>query len=1199
MKHTLLLLTLLFTAVACSQKGTNVGLKISHTFIMGGAATSSIAGGGLMIWGESSTGESFGRLLQDSDELKLSLKNDSWTFYAMAWDGSKNYQGETNSLKDTPFGGIARCGKSSTVALSGNAVAVDLGVTTSGCADSVFAGTPGISAGELPKFKMQFCSDLTYVTSASDTCTDDLADVTRKSYRAPVGSFKVKMHQFVNGTMTDAPFSSLCVSATEGIDLPNLPAGNAKSPFKMSVEYFLGDSECEPPGNAVRGAQVLNLPNGVGNANAVTKYMASSALHKQFVKLTPEEVCNGRTSTTLGLHPFAAGDGSPLHPFVICSVPQWHAINAYPDSMTKSYKLQADLDFNPFSKGLSSLPLPPQFDCLDLGSNFLPLGYTAATCAGGVMNWDNITSFTGNFSGNGFTIKNLRLRAEKRNHLGLFAYIQGNGTKIGDVNFEKPEIGGLNRVGTLAGEISGVGNSSSLIINKIKISSVDIEARTATGPSDVGGLVGYLQLTTLKQVWMTNSRVRGDSSNTGGVIGYAYQTDLSNISAEVDIEANSPLSKIDIGGVAGRIENSASSWMKHEGGINTNGNQVGGITGSLINTSLRNFYTISSLYTNDGSTAGKLGGVIGWWSANANYELGAGYSLSTVNSPCISACSQGSVVGQISGTGPVTYLSIYHLDPNTSAVPNLSVRSFSTFTNSSVLSTLLDSSEDDWKHVPGVYPRFDFEYHPCSSGISGTGSGTAASPKIICNSDQYLALSSGATNTFHKLMANIRLSSTNTTQFDIPTFSSILDGNGKALIGGHSDYASNTSTSHIGTLTGKISNLRILGMSRNRNTTSGASMPASVFVNDNSGVLENLQIYTYPKFKEYASGFVGHNNTNGQIKYVRYNGRVEGEYSIASLVYKNSGTIADTKVNGELKCGAAACSFMAPVAIQNYGTISRVESSSHLFDDIGRATSNVSMIVDENHGLIQDVVVPKYSHFRINGSAAYYFHRANMSSGQLNRVLHFGRLIFGEFNPGVVMNGFPSVSNSYTNPAPGIHNNVFRGGVSGKELLMEVPFTCSGNNVLNIPTWSGMTAWSSYSSSYNSLTPNDKKFVVMFELSNGVREFQQVISLSGQMFSIPSPSCVTTGGKVSLYQTDDLMVIPGTATPTSDVILPQMGSNVGVYGATWRPLIWDMNDPFDHDTMLDYYAYKLGMSSTPVTKAVWELDDGELRLFED
>lgn len=219
---TFVLMALLFT-YGCSQKGTNVKLEVSNNFIFGGTNTAAIAGGGLMVWGQRAEGGSFGKTLEDSDEINVPLPNGSWTFYAMAWDGTTNYS--NSAATNQVFGGTVRCAISSAL-LDGQAAAVNLTVNNANCSDPVFAGTIG-TTGIAPNLKVpgarfNFCRGTLSISGPAELCTDSKLDNRQRARKSTVSSFRVtlKNHLSLAGgrSLSADGLKGQCVTFSGDID---------------------------------------------------------------------------------------------------------------------------------------------------------------------------------------------------------------------------------------------------------------------------------------------------------------------------------------------------------------------------------------------------------------------------------------------------------------------------------------------------------------------------------------------------------------------------------------------------------------------------------------------------------------------------------------------------------------------------------------------------------------------------------------------------------------------------------------------------------------------------------------------------------------------------------------------------------------------------------------------------------------------
>ncbi len=1256
----LLFLATLFVVASCSQKGSPVKLEVSHNFAFGNsAALQAVSAGGLMVWGKSSEGSAFAQALEGADDLNLSLANGTWTFYAMAWDGTINY---TNSAGTAiPWGGVQRCAKSDPVTLNGSLANVQLNINNANCADAVFAGTvPTTTVGPnifIAPTQFNFCRGIAGIGDASHLCTDSRIDNRQRERKAYIGSFIVNMKTYsvVNGAKTitgsikgmctemqgsqELPTAETTSDASyyggSSIKVPGLPAGGPGMPFHIEIEMFPGNSQCDDPAlgaQGIRGSLVKQFPNGIAVTEPVShKYFPhidntnTIFKHKQYLQITSESICNGRNATGMDFHPFAAGEGTRNNPYIICSVPQFHAINESNTHMSKHFKLEANLDFNPYSNGLAGTGVvPAEFQCLEHGTNFIPVGYHAATCAGpgNPLVYGTLENFTGTFNGGAYTISNLRLRDKDQTNLGLFASINGT-TEVGNFNIENVEIEGSDHIGLISGAAQGASSPGSILFWNINAKKVDIQARNDNPATEsvVGGFIGRLDNATLFRVSVKNSKVRGENSKVGGLIGYGTYVNLNEVAAEVNIDANSPIyPKYYVGGVVGLAENMQMDYVKHEGALYTNATKTGGIAGAISSaSSLTNFYANSHVVTNDNSPSNYLGGVVGSW--NGGSAIGPGYTMSIVKSDCTSACTQGPVAGYIASQ-PGTQGVILTLPPSetgegasaTSFSGETPVSSISDMRNSSNFSTFTSTGAYNWIVVNGEWPRLDFEYHPCTSvintvNVSGSGLGTAASPKIICNEAQYLNLGSAAAGTYHKLAGNIRLTMAGTSQYDIPNFAAVLDGNNKMILGGYSNASGVSPIGHIGTIAASaiIKNLHISGMGRESNdNTTNISNPHGAFAAINNGKIHNVKFWTDSKYTRFGAGVVGINGSTGELKSLSVEGKLQGYYdSFASIAVVNNGLIQNVKTNSELVCiEGAGCAHFAGLVVQNNstGTIKRTEMGSRLREQSGCIAIDTSMLVDTNSGLIEDVLVSKYTDFNVSNNANY-FHRINSASGVLRRVINNGSLLFNNNNFATPLSGFPTAATA-ASPGSGTHTDVYRfGGRSGKRILQNVPFNCGNADKVNMSAWGGITDYNNWNSNLlgTGYETNGSKMIVELEFNDGYKTTERILDYDDTTyeFDVPATRCYAgASGKATLWYTDDL-ALDLTGNETSGARTSKTAHLYVNYSTAFQAAMWDWNTPAHESEKLGYYSYLLGVTSTPVVPRTWELEEsGEQRIFE-
>ena len=499
--RSLLLFLSFLTLYSCAKPSGNLKLSVSRNFVFGGSSLAADSGGGLMVWGTNNAGDSFARTIDNSDELTLNLNFGKWDFYIMAWKGNRLYNGSPNASNDTPFGGDILCGKKIGVDVSSSQAALDLGISFANCSDPVFKGPGTMVGSQLPNLQIKFCDSNAGVTSGSDNCSDDLS-LTTVGRRAPVGSYRVSFRNQVtvggNRNLMSGGIATACIpmvgaanamnDGLSSVTIPNLPAGNSKTPFDVSVELFFGDNACDTVNP--KGVSVVTIPKGAAQ-NDNSKYFNTNAgqTNLQVMSIPGSFVCSGR-----GAGEFAGGDGTTAYPYIICNVLQWHKMNQA-GKLANHYKLQANLNFNPYTKAIAAVQFPNS-DCVDPSNNFFPIGFLIPSCPnGGPIIWGTASPFTGSLRGAGFALQNFRIRAEQEDYVGLFGKL-GNSASIRDLNLSNGEVNGRTYVGAIAGEATG----SSLELRKIRVKNLRVSGRENSVVSYTGGLIGSVANMTIGSI---------------------------------------------------------------------------------------------------------------------------------------------------------------------------------------------------------------------------------------------------------------------------------------------------------------------------------------------------------------------------------------------------------------------------------------------------------------------------------------------------------------------------------------------------------------------------------------------------------------------------------------------------------------------------------------------------------------------------
>ena len=286
---------------------------------------------------------------------------------------------------------------------------------------------------------------------------------------------------------------------------------------------------------------------------------------------------------------FDGGNGTGTAPYLVSTWYQLDYLRLSSDSAVVSddahFELTADLDADTF--GYEAVAGPTASD----DDGFDPIG-------------DFSDRFSGHFDGSEHTISNLTIMRGGENYVGLFGYVGTDG-ELTRVSLEAIDIEANSRVGGLAGQSEGtishshvtgsvegafavgglVGQNSGTITRSY--ATVDTSGSIEFVGGFVGGLVGWNDDGTITESYATGSvDSSGDRGFVGGLVGYnsddgaigkSYATGTTNGSSFV-------------GGLVGASEQAIIEESYATGSVESTGNNVGGLVGSVFDDTTTNSY---------------------------------------------------------------------------------------------------------------------------------------------------------------------------------------------------------------------------------------------------------------------------------------------------------------------------------------------------------------------------------------------------------------------------------------------------------------------------------------------------------------------------------------------------------------------------------------------------------------------------------
>lgn len=1199
MLNVLILLSLL-AVTACSQSGSNANLKVTNTFALGDIASSPMAAGGLMIWGQGPDGQAFGRVLNGASEVSVNLPNGEWTFYAMAW---------SETLAGTPSCAL---GKAS---LTGNPVAVDLALGNTTCAQTEFSGgaaTGGTSPYILPKTKLEFCEKVdATITTHTDACTDDLANTNRKSGKGSGVSYRFRARAFdrVKGTNNFLPeeIPSACYSGepmaaqeesgmayTEANALPGGILGT--TPFHLTLDVYLGTNDCDATLTSSKGKVSFELAHGVRsslpNLKAVTDPTLAPARHKLYVEISPETICSGLRLNSTAANPYAAGSGSAGRQYLICTAAQLQAMVT--SDLTKHYKLLNDIDLNHLSKGLTTLSTPSWYSCLEEGSNFFPIGASVANC-----HTTTPGSFSGSLNGNYKKINGLRIRLEQSNQVGMFASTNGI---IKNLILEKPEISGATYVGALVGR-----SNSGTSLKNIKIIKADVEARErdSLGGEYAGTLTGYAFGTNIDNVIIERTRLESDKGSAGGLAAHAFNSTISNVLVSGVVKgANNQWQGADhsyAGGLFGGTDNSTISKSRFEGYIRGQ-KVIGGLVGHLNDTNLSDSYAQAGILATERNAAPSVGGLFGVVNGiSGTHKVQRSFFTGDISHTCLwnnIDCKISEVAGEVIGLSNSDFVDVYYPPIGLSGtLSSTSVGTSVTLSSHFATNAFPNLGAAFDQSVAGDHPRLLTEnFHPCrqnGANLSATNQmnspyfrGTSTNPILVCNPSHLTQLQSYP-SAHYKLASFVVAPGFNTIGSN---FSGSLDGSGFGILGLKLFGAS--SISLFNEVSGIIKNISFLGSS-----VHGYGSIALI-AQTLSGTIEHLGVEGLNWFNGTAANSGGLFNTisaTGKLDKARIDLQMGTTGYTGGIANTNDGKISNIRLNGGITNSDPANFFLVQVGgvvITNNasGKISQVENNLNIWDNANSSAadgSGLALFASANLGTIEDVHI---RHGRISTTTSQIAGvvSLNYTTGVVRRVINNGQI--------QVMNSLHGRGSNEFDVSATV--GTFYG--SSSALVTENYYTTPGLWLFPNQT----TITTSQDATYCYVNPANWSLTTPWQIGSTGTPLTYGVYIDDKVGFTPFSGYITSNFKIlgpdkcmDLSTRPSMLARPGDSPGT---LLTPLNNNWSTFSSWNFTGHWVANsdDPNEMNRIFALYAAYLKGQALPEAPPVWEYtaDEG-MRLF--
>lgn len=998
----LILLTFtLFTLIACSPQSevTNAKLKVSIGALAADLTPSQFPGG-LILYGKELGGNKFfSRHLSQMQSNEI-IPNGQWNFVVIGWD---------DESADGAMTGKQYC-DSINVDLTGGDIEVVLNAQHSKCG---LLGPTYNSGGDMHFYQNRLHScNLLNQTSDVDSCDYDMGATPRKrkkgtalSYRLiakPYDNFGGPIRfksgpDFIASDSSGGGCSSVDGAGAGGNLTPdpiinaNIPISNNNYPFFFIIRAYLNSTDCDDDRlykDIVYHSKLFSAGD-LANPNLNAKAHSNGTnTHKIFVKTTVADVCgfsNNTYSSGSAVSPYSSGTGSQYLPYIICDGIQLSKIES--SDTTSSYMLGRDIDLHPFTALLQAQTvanlLTPNLNtipCTQNGDNFVPIGGYDDSFSE-LQNKCNIASgfplntaaatgdvFTGNFDGNNFGIKNLRIQAEQFVNVGFIRRL-GNNARLVDIEFHNAEITGDSDVGIIGKTEAG----ANFLIDKVLIKNSRFQARNQTD-AHVGALIGNAAgngaTSVIRNIYIEDTIVETDGDKAGGAIGKANNLNIKNTSFDGYLfctnNANNKCTYL--GGIIGDlVDNVNGNSLVSRGVIDSkNGTRLGGIVGGMNGGgtfSIEDIYSKALIISSKTGTNQMIGGLVGNIN-NASVTINEGFYGGHIIHRCVASaatCAISQTVGASNGTLQDLYtyaplIDTYQAGNSASTfVATLGTLTASAAPLVNLVSDIKDSTNTPrntrfngtggtgefnfgdvrWGNITtlNVIPFLGFEKtHPCRSTqgalsvslqISNGYGQTATNPVYICHAEhfeQMLAIT--GPKKYFRLGEHINVASNTAGLGSANTITDAqhpinwgheLDGDNKTVFGVINDHGTVGAGVSVGLFNSisnnaEIKNISFLDIQVGNVGGYATTSRYALLVGDNNGLLENITVsgdIIRPTVIENNVGMIAARNY-GTITEAETYGQIYAENTIGGIVSKNEANANIIGVSSEVRIVAAA-----------------------------------------------------------------------------------------------------------------------------------------------------------------------------------------------------------------------------------------------------------------------------------------------------
>lgn len=294
-------------------------------------------------------------------------------------------------------------------------------------------------------------------------------------------------------------------------------------------------------------------------------------------------VADPRCSTAAAGLNFHAGTGSAVDPYLVCSVPQWNAINAYcaanTDCQGTNFLVGQALTFSSLNTATDDLS---SFTSSD--NNATPIVF-----------------FSGNMDGGKHLMSGIIMVGDGSNSTGLIGLYKGVSGTISNFKVSQSFFDGADfeNLGSVLGAVDN------LVTENMVMENITVSKTVLKGKSSVGAVLGQGNVLTgfsMKNI-KVDAKITTTEGHAGAVVGVTSNMTMENTDVKGEINSYDCA-----GGTVGMFMNNSSiKKAKSDVKVTVNG-CGGGLVGQNVGTLIIDEATVVANVTADNSN---IGGVIG------------------------------------------------------------------------------------------------------------------------------------------------------------------------------------------------------------------------------------------------------------------------------------------------------------------------------------------------------------------------------------------------------------------------------------------------------------------------------------------------------------------------------------------------------------------------------------------------------------